>query len=85
MGYWTNYFPGLANLTKQMSLVFPLIATLILYSYPDKRKYLRVPGYWIGWLMSILFFAPFFVEPTERLDNLQSYCESSQIIQSRHS
>lgn len=52
---------GLANLTKQMSLVFPLIATLILYSYPDKRKYLRVPGYWIGWLISILFLLPPFL------------------------
>ena len=49
---------GLGNLTKQMTLIFPLLGTIVLLIDPGKRHFLRLPTFWLGWLCTLLFLAP---------------------------
>ncbi|NNE93785.1 MAG: glycosyltransferase family 39 protein, partial [Verrucomicrobiales bacterium] len=49
---------GLGHLTKQMMLVFPVLAVLFLAVAPEKRTLLRAPGLWITFAASLLFLTP---------------------------
>ena len=49
---------GLGNLTKQMTLIFPLLGAIVLLIDPGKRHFLRLPTFWLGWLCTLLFLAP---------------------------
>lgn len=49
---------GLGNLTKQMTLVFSILGVLVLVLDHSKRKFLRLPMLWLGWLATLLFLIP---------------------------
>lgn len=49
---------GLGHLTKQMMLVFPVLAVIFLALEPDTRQRLRRPSFWLAILGSLLFLLP---------------------------
>jgi 4-amino-4-deoxy-L-arabinose transferase-like glycosyltransferase len=49
---------GLGYLAKQMMLVFPLMGLLFLALDSEKRRWLRSPWLWAGWLASLAFLFP---------------------------
>lgn len=49
---------GLGNLSKQMMLVFPVLAGAVLAMDPQRRKFLSNWRFWGSWAASLLFLLP---------------------------
>ncbi|MCB1242458.1 MAG: ArnT family glycosyltransferase [Verrucomicrobiales bacterium] len=49
---------GLGHLSKQMMLIFPILAVIYLATTPAKRFLLRRPGFWLAVAGSLLFLVP---------------------------